>query len=1646
MDTVKVNPQMPEMNRCPQCGTPLPSGALAGLCPACLLKEGAEADTATGGQKPGFTPPSVAELAPLFPQLEILELIGKGGMGAVYKARQKQLDRVVALKILPPGVGNDPAFAERFTREAKALARLNHPGIVTLYEFGVAEGRAGSPLPAAGEPLDQGRAAECVPCPPPRLYYVLMEFVDGVNLRQLLHASRVSPREALAIVPQICDALQYAHDLGIVHRDIKPENILLDRRGRVKVADFGLAKIVAGRDASPTRPGDDQRPAGPAIPANLTEAGKVMGTPQYMSPEQVQAPGSVDHRADIYALGVVFYQMLTGELPGKPLAPPSSKVQMDVRLDAVVLRALEVKPELRYEQASILKTQVETIAASSPGGEGLPDRESAAEGLMRPEAQELGRELRQGFGRGPLVWLAQQCLFLFDLSAPVPGFVEREGKRRLNFWPLLLLFCSTIGFGVNSLVLAFSVAQRIHHGIAPQDGGVVFTAQETNFLIWAILGAVGRLAALNLGQAAAEITRRRVIRACLWVIACAAMVPANQFFTDILGSTSSAQLLKTAGLAKSLGLSVLAVAVFYVVSIVFRAVCGASKSVRQSMEASATSKGLPAAEAWLAVLDSGNYAQSWETAYFLRTLGKEEWVSRLERTRRPLGRALSRKLTATKVTAGKRRCEAKFTFATSFEKLPAATETATFALQPGLDWKAIGYLVHPAGAPADGPATDGQGLSLSEERKFPGHLERQRLVAQALSVGAAADTGASPLVTGSGNQRLSRWVYSVAAVATLLLLTASGNAFVMLLGSAIILVIGLFVVSKRAMRTALLVGLAAVGVAAIAVVLLQSKPRPVTPAEGAAWTNYIRLKQILALGARGVGSYGDDEFRYEVQADEASAALTVSYRKQRDRQYRVQVEDKYGRTRALEEGGLVRTSQVGDGYDMVQEKMMLSRKEFDRVGAFVLQTHVAQPDDSLLVFGPVRECSLPMSALGYSYCLNLDTGVMQTMPASLTQADWGTAITLPEGIIVVHPPTEQAIKVAGVGTQVRPLLEAVSTWENPRSGDLHVPDEAVSGQTATVTRERHAPPLTFAFKTAKGTRGLLQITGFSNDPREVKVRYKLVQPAVKPTALKPLAPKAAERVAIPATNLPPLQFRLVAAAGDTNSAADDLADPADPTGHRHVRVLSRVLLDGSAIARAGYELPYGYNNQNGTTLLAEGKSPPDLQRCIELDLTLAGGRAWEEITATNLERQIAIVFRGRVLSLPVIRSRLPSGHITIKGPMRADLVREVVAALNAGPTGKPQAWRFSEPTEVTLSCRPGWHSGVDLATGRCLTNSNPDPPLTREDPFAINRALREWMLANGLDLTGLSANPTSFQLVTCGVATSPLYVHGGSEAAFLTASTNAYSITAGDVVYNWTLMTQDEQKTGVVFGLLLTNQSNVHLFRTRKGCLGILEVLKADTKTPQVRVRYKRVQMAKANDPTPMPSFGDAANRPPFVARLGQGEIELVALSRHPSADQPWWRPDGTPWTNGVFENPNRHTSDTKGKRFEFVIQRRELPQDTSLEYSFEPGALEVSWADQPRRQGKVLTDCNMAVALLPESAEEVTLRLGVAAGEWKTMITRTPASGGGGSFQLGSHTCRALFLDPSESGGESRVAVSYNKVPGWAVRVTALDIRGQSA
>ena len=301
-----------------------------------------DSDKPTGS----FVPPPIEQLSKLFPALTILELLGAGGMGAVYKARQEGLDRIVALKILPEELAHDMKFALRFTREARTLAKLNHRSIVSVHEFGKVE----------------------------ETYFFLMEFVDGATLRDIVQAGHLSPAHALTLVPHLCDALQYAHDNGVIHRDIKPENILIATDGSVKIADFGLSRIV-GNDNEATA---------------LTGTQQVMGTLRYMAPEQLEGARGVDHRADIYSLGVVIYEMLTGELPIGRFAPPSQKVEVDVRLDDVVLRTLEKEPQRRYQHASELKSDVQSIASSTASEtDRTVIREYRSVGCQRPRFDDL---------------------------------------------------------------------------------------------------------------------------------------------------------------------------------------------------------------------------------------------------------------------------------------------------------------------------------------------------------------------------------------------------------------------------------------------------------------------------------------------------------------------------------------------------------------------------------------------------------------------------------------------------------------------------------------------------------------------------------------------------------------------------------------------------------------------------------------------------------------------------------------------------------------------------------------------------------------------------------------------------------------------------------------------------------------------------------------------------------------------------------------------------------------------------------------------------------------------------------------------------------------------------------------------------------
>lgn len=268
------------------------------------------------------------------PGYELLSVIGRGGMGEVWRAQQKSLGRTVAIKLLPPKLAEDPEFVARFDKEAAALAAVSHPNVVQIFDRGVESNH----------------------------YYFVMELVEGISLRDRLNQGRVPWIEAVRIVQQICRAIEAAHERHIVHRDLKPENILLDGRGHVKVADFGLAGF---RQQEPQQP-------------SITLAKVAMGTLNYMAPEQRRDAKSVDGRADLYSVGVILYETLTHELPiGRFKLPSQTDPAIGARLDELVSKALESEPEQRFQSAGEIVAALNQVLDSSPQRTPLPSTTKA---------------------------------------------------------------------------------------------------------------------------------------------------------------------------------------------------------------------------------------------------------------------------------------------------------------------------------------------------------------------------------------------------------------------------------------------------------------------------------------------------------------------------------------------------------------------------------------------------------------------------------------------------------------------------------------------------------------------------------------------------------------------------------------------------------------------------------------------------------------------------------------------------------------------------------------------------------------------------------------------------------------------------------------------------------------------------------------------------------------------------------------------------------------------------------------------------------------------------------------------------------------------------------------------------------------------
>jgi len=288
--------------------------------------------------------------------------LGEGGMGEVYRAEDTELDREVALKLLPAEMAEDPRRLERFKREAKAVAALNHPNIVTIYsiESAIAEGV-----------VEEGSA------PPPTVHFMTMELIEGESLDKMLPPGGLSLSKAFDIAIPLADALTVAHEKGIIHRDLKPANVMVTGDGRLKVLDFGLAKLAAGER------GEIEDAAEIATRTALTGEGVVMGTAPYMSPEQVQGE-PVDQRTDIFSLGIILYEMLTGQRPfqGKNSAvlvssilkdtpPPVIEVRTDLprHLGRVIQRCLEKEPRERYQTTLDVRNELKGIRKELESGE-----------------------------------------------------------------------------------------------------------------------------------------------------------------------------------------------------------------------------------------------------------------------------------------------------------------------------------------------------------------------------------------------------------------------------------------------------------------------------------------------------------------------------------------------------------------------------------------------------------------------------------------------------------------------------------------------------------------------------------------------------------------------------------------------------------------------------------------------------------------------------------------------------------------------------------------------------------------------------------------------------------------------------------------------------------------------------------------------------------------------------------------------------------------------------------------------------------------------------------------------------------------------------------------------------------------------------
>lgn len=398
--------------RCPHCGRQADAqdGARTVECGHCgrpfspepRAEPGADEDSTLilpdgAGEEEAISPSDLEQVRRLFrDKYEVLGMIGRGGMGAVYRVRQKSPRRLVALKVLLGGYFATEEERRRFKREAQAIALLQHPGIVRVYEFGEAHGQP----------------------------YFTMDHVEGTDLRRYVRENSLDQKSICRLMAEACEAIEYAHREGVIHADLKPGNILVDREGRPRVLDFGLARIVRRTELSITR---------------ITAPGTVTGTPEYMSPEQtVGDPDAIDERTDVYSLGVILYELVTGHLPYRreddsvygtlksvreeePTPPRAFSPGVDRELEAILYACLEKDRDRRYPDPAALRDDLERYV------DGLP-----VSAVPPTFAYRLKKALRRNYrtwvplATGIVLVVIAAVLFVIQMTAESP---DRAGAQ-----------------------------------------------------------------------------------------------------------------------------------------------------------------------------------------------------------------------------------------------------------------------------------------------------------------------------------------------------------------------------------------------------------------------------------------------------------------------------------------------------------------------------------------------------------------------------------------------------------------------------------------------------------------------------------------------------------------------------------------------------------------------------------------------------------------------------------------------------------------------------------------------------------------------------------------------------------------------------------------------------------------------------------------------------------------------------------------------------------------------------------------------------------------------------------------------------------------------------------------------------------------